>query len=260
MIIRVNKKDQPYVLVSKELINDKSLSLKAKGIMVYLLSKPDGWHVRIGDLINQNTDGEKAVRSGVKELKEAGYMVPVIERDPETQRVLKYDYEVREKPLAGNGKVDKPLAGKRKVGKRKVGNRQVNNKGLLLINESSKEKGEVNNNNKSIKETRQKDIIITVQIKHKRKFNKIQQEIINLGWAGSLDEIIEFHNTDPDFVRGWVERIAQIQKEKGGSWAGLLRKSLRSGNAVPTQEEIENQQRKGYLDDPYSEFIVVDTV
>jgi len=252
MIIRVNKKDQPYVLISKELINDKSLSYKAKGIMGYLLSKPDGWHVRIGDLINQSTDGEKSVRSGVKELKTIGYMIPAIERDPTTGRVLKYDYEVREKPLAQNGKVASPLAQKRKVGKRQVGNRHVNNKGLKQVNDLSKENKEGNNNNKYVKP---KDIIITVPIKHKRKFNKIKNTIIKIGWAGPLDEVVEFHNADPNFVRGWVERVEQIHKDQGGNWAGLLRSSLRSGNKVPTQAEIEIQQRKGYLDDPYAEYV-----
>jgi len=253
MIIRVNKKDQPYVLISKELINDKRLSYKARGIVSYLLSKPNGWHVRIGDLINQSDkDGEKSVRSGVQELKAIGYMVPVIDRDPETQRVLKYDYDVREKPLAQNGKVGKPLAQKGKVGKGKVGNRQVNNKGLKVINDLSKDKIDVNNNNKSIKP---KDIIITVPIKDKRKFNKLKIRIIKIGWVGSLDEIIEFHNNDPKFVEGWVKRIESIQTKEGGSWAGLLRKSLRSGIKPPSISEIEKNQRKDYLSDEYAEFI-----
>ena len=113
MIIRVKKKDEPYVLIRKYFINDKSLSLKAKGIMTYLLSKPDGWHVQVTDLVNQNADGEKAIRSGIKELKDAGYMVPVVNRD-ETGKIIKYDYDVHEEPLAGFGKwiIHLPVFGK----------------------------------------------------------------------------------------------------------------------------------------------------
>jgi len=253
MIIRVKKKDEPYVLIRKYFINDKSLSLKAKGIMTYLLSKPDGWHVQVTDLVNQNADGEKAIRSGIKELKDAGYMVPVVNRD-ETGKIIKYDYDVHEEPLAGFRQVDNPLAGFRQVGKRQVENRHVNKELLKKNNELSNVKLKMNNNNN--RETKKKDII-NIPIKHKRKFNKIKNSIMEIGWVGPLDEIINFHNNDPDFVHGWVERIIEINKKNPGNWAGLLRKSLRSGERVPTREEMEKNDRTKYINDKYAEYIEV---
>ena len=254
MIIRVKKKDEPYVLIRKYFINDKSLSLKAKGIMTYLLSKPDGWHVQVKDLINQNADGEKAIRSGIKELKDAGYMVPVVERD-ESGRVIKYDYDVHEEPVTENRKVVKPLAGFRQVDKRQVENRHVNKELLKQDNELSNVKSKKINNNNNNGGATKKDIIITVPIKHKRKFNKIKNSIMEIGWVGPLDEIVEYHNNDPDYVSGWVDRIVKVNEKNPGNWAGLLRKSLRSGERIPTRAEMETDKRKGYLEDEYAEFI-----
>jgi len=259
MIIRIKKKDEPYVVLRKHFINDKKLSCKAKGIMTYLLSKPDGWHVQVGDIVNNCADGEKAIRSGIRELKEHKYMVPTIDRDPATGKILKYDYDVHELPVAQNRQMvtesKSPLAGLRQVGKRQVENRHVNKELLKQNNKLSKYKGEDNNNNKSIKQGNPKNIIITTPIKHKRKFNKIKNTIMEIGWVGPLDEIVQLHNNDPDYVHGWVQRIEEINNKTPGNWAGLLRKSLRSGERVPTREEIEARNRRAYLEDPYSEYV-----
>ena len=85
-IFRVSKnKDNPYVMLDKRPINRADLSWKAKGIWAYLMSKPDDWTVIIEDIINHSTDGAKAVRSGIQELREAGYIHHVQARDGEGQ-------------------------------------------------------------------------------------------------------------------------------------------------------------------------------
>jgi hypothetical protein len=75
-IIRKDRnKENPYAQIYKGLINDKKLSFKARGIASYILSKPDDWIVIISDLVNNSDgDGEKAVRSGLKELIDNRYM------------------------------------------------------------------------------------------------------------------------------------------------------------------------------------------
>lgn len=254
MIIRINKKDDPYVRLDKYFINDDRLSLKAVGIMTHLLSKPDGWHVRPAEIANSHPDGITGVRTGIKELKDCGYMKPIVTRDPKTGKILKWDYDVYERPLNENLNVAIQESGFQQVGFQQVGNRTHNNKGLLLMDDLTKNNG--NHNNNSIKKNSNKKTIITVPIKHKRKFNKIKQDILNLGWVGSLDEIIKFHNQDPEFVRGWVERISNINIDNP---AGLLRKSLRLGEHVPTKDEVKSRRKK-YLDDPLSEFIEKESV
>lgn len=74
-VIRVVKnKDNPYVMLNKVFLSDDSISWKAKGILAYMLSKPDDWKLRVKDLIKQSTDGTDSVYSGLKELRSNGYM------------------------------------------------------------------------------------------------------------------------------------------------------------------------------------------
>lgn len=74
-IFRVMKnKDNPYVMVDRRPIDNPRLSYKAKGILTYLLSRPDGWEVNVPDLVNHGIDGPAAIRTGLKELRAAGHI------------------------------------------------------------------------------------------------------------------------------------------------------------------------------------------
>jgi len=70
----VKSSENPYVMIDRRPIDNPALSYKAKGILTYLMSRPDGWEVSVADLINHATDGEDSVRSGLKELRVAGHM------------------------------------------------------------------------------------------------------------------------------------------------------------------------------------------
>lgn len=73
-IVRVEKTEK-YSVIANKPINDKSLSWGARGLLAYLLSKPNDWQVRMTDLENQSPAGNHATRTIVKELEKAGYMV-----------------------------------------------------------------------------------------------------------------------------------------------------------------------------------------
>ncbi len=72
-VIRVRKRPSNFVMMDKSFLEDTRLSYKAKGILAYLLSKPDNWKVIIGNLVNFSTDGKASVYAGLKELKDCGY-------------------------------------------------------------------------------------------------------------------------------------------------------------------------------------------
>lgn len=74
MIIRVEHKDG-YTVVRNKTIRDRRLSYKARGLLVYLLSLPDDATVDRAKLAAASRDGERSVRSGLRELAEAGYIV-----------------------------------------------------------------------------------------------------------------------------------------------------------------------------------------
>jgi hypothetical protein len=64
-----------YTCINNTIATDKRLSWKAKGIFLYAFSRPDDWQFHIDDLINQSIDGRDAVRAGIRELVDAGYLV-----------------------------------------------------------------------------------------------------------------------------------------------------------------------------------------
>lgn len=60
--------------MKKEIFEDKRISWAAKGIMSYLLSKPENWVLHIYDLQYKNSRGIKSLKTAVKELASHGYI------------------------------------------------------------------------------------------------------------------------------------------------------------------------------------------
>ena len=68
--------------ICNDVLRNKSLSLKARGLLCYLLSLPDEWNVNLAHLETiSDKDGRTSVISGMRELKQGGYLVRSIERD-----------------------------------------------------------------------------------------------------------------------------------------------------------------------------------
>ena len=62
-----------YTCIPNAMLNDDNLSWKAKGILCYLLSKPDDWKPQVTDLTNHGSNGNGSVSSGLLELRQRGY-------------------------------------------------------------------------------------------------------------------------------------------------------------------------------------------
>ena len=104
-VYRTVKLENPFVQIDKDLVNDPTISAKAKGIMLYLLSKPEGWKVYQSDIVNHMSDGKTSISNGIKELLDAGY----IERNRahnEDGTFAGYEYTVYERKDLKS--VDKP--------------------------------------------------------------------------------------------------------------------------------------------------------
>lgn len=103
MIIRVAKRRR-FAVVDRTAINDSRLSFKAKGLLVYLLDKPDDWRIDRDELAKDTVgpDGITAIRSAISELIKAGYFVSTKHRLPNgqfhTESVLYESPPVAERP------------------------------------------------------------------------------------------------------------------------------------------------------------------
>ena len=69
----VHNPNNPYVIVDKRIFEKPYMSWKAKGLLVYLLSRPDDWTVRLGDLAKRSTDKMHASRQALRELLLVGH-------------------------------------------------------------------------------------------------------------------------------------------------------------------------------------------
>lgn len=97
-IIRVQKdKDNPYVVVNKIFLNENRLSLKAKGLLAYLLSLPDNWKIYIKELEKHHKDGRESISTAINELIKYKYMHRI--RVREKGQFKGYCYKVYEKPV-----------------------------------------------------------------------------------------------------------------------------------------------------------------
>jgi len=114
------KRNTNFTTVSNDIPNNPNLSWKAKGLLLYLLSRPDDWSVYISQLSKVGTDGKDSTSSGVKELIKEGYIMRTAERD-EKGKFKGYNYLVSDEPeyltessLSVNGLPEngKPVYGK----------------------------------------------------------------------------------------------------------------------------------------------------
>lgn len=97
-ILRIKKHDKNFVVLDKTFIEDERLSWKAKGILAYLLSRPDRWDVRPEELAKHSKDGITVVYSALKELTQYGYYKKIPIRD-ENARILCWESTVSEIPM-----------------------------------------------------------------------------------------------------------------------------------------------------------------
>ena len=93
---RVNK-NVNYTVMSNHHLQDKRLSLKAKGLLSYMLSLPDDWDYSLKGLTIGCKDGLDSVRTAVLELEEHGYVRRQKVRNARGQ-IIDYDYQVYESP------------------------------------------------------------------------------------------------------------------------------------------------------------------
>lgn len=94
---RVNK-NVNYTVMSNHHLQDKKLSLKAKGLLSYMLSLPDDWDYSLKGLTISCKDGLDSVRTAVLELEEHGYVRRQKVRNARGQ-IVDYDYQVYESPI-----------------------------------------------------------------------------------------------------------------------------------------------------------------
>ena len=133
-IIRVQH-TKDYTVMANFHLRDRNLSLKAKGVMSFMLSLPDTWDFSMEGLAICSKDGVDSVRSALKELEDSGYLVRSRARD-EKGKVGKaiddlYEKPALEKPILENPIQEKPILDKPILEKQaQINTKELNTKKL----------------------------------------------------------------------------------------------------------------------------------
>lgn len=97
---RVNKSGKaapPFTRILNDPLQDERLSFKARGLLAYMLSKPDNFRFYIDELVRHTTEGKDSIRAGMKELEQLGY----IHRYPvknERGKIMSWELDIYESP------------------------------------------------------------------------------------------------------------------------------------------------------------------
>ena len=85
----VSEEDEYYKTINLYSILDKNLSWKAKGLHVYIMTRPKDWKIWIKDLVNQSPGGGTIIYSGLKELAKYKYLYNISVRD-EKKKIIEW--------------------------------------------------------------------------------------------------------------------------------------------------------------------------
>ena len=114
-VFRVER-NKGYTVMSNYHLRDKSLSLKAKGLLSQILSLPEDWDYTLSGLCYINRESKDAIRTAGNELERAGY----IERHQTTDESGKFssnEYIIHEQPVSLPSSLDKPSSENPTTGK-----------------------------------------------------------------------------------------------------------------------------------------------
>jgi hypothetical protein len=79
-IIRINKTEN-YSIIHNECLKDSTISWRAKGLYAYMMTLPNGWNIRRGEIFNHAIEGKDAANKAFNELIQKGYIKKVFIRE-----------------------------------------------------------------------------------------------------------------------------------------------------------------------------------
>lgn len=124
MVFKIEK-NKNYTIMSNYHLRDKNLSLKAKGLLSFMLSLPENWDYSLSGLIAVCKEQESSIKSTLRELKNNGYLV--IEKVRGEKGYFEYNYLIYELPIELEKSKDNPEGENPPVDNPEVGNRvQIN--------------------------------------------------------------------------------------------------------------------------------------
>jgi hypothetical protein len=113
-IIRSARKERDFAILANSVLQDSRLSMRALGLLVRLLSRPDNWETNSEVLAREFNCGREQMRAVLGELRDSGYMQLVKSQDAKGHWSSRW--MVLEEPEMHNPKSGQPETGNRVLG------------------------------------------------------------------------------------------------------------------------------------------------
>lgn len=212
-ILRINKTTN-YTVMSNYHLRDSNLTLKAKGLLSYMLSCEDDWQFSIKGLVTIHRENETAIKSALKELQDNGYLIVNKHYPNEECGRIEYEYIIYETP-------NSEIQG--------VENLWVENQTLRSTNKRN---------------TKTNTKVLVENSETKPKKLNLYDKCVN-----AIDEYIGDNNLRDSLVRYLEFRLSVKDKPLYVSqWKALLRKLLTMDNSIDNLIKIVNQSlENGWL-------------
>jgi len=106
MIVKFKKVAGDFITIERFPIDkDTQLSFKAKGILTYLMGRPETWKPNMKEIAQHAKDGEGAIKRGIYELQKAGYVIIQRLKDKDTGKMRGWQWTVYDIPHGKRPKV-----------------------------------------------------------------------------------------------------------------------------------------------------------
>ena len=236
-VFRVEK-TKDYTVMSNYHLKDKTITLKAKGLLSQMLSLPESWNYTLEGLAQLNKEKIDAIRAAVKELETAGYIERSRERDSKG-RLGDTIYTIFEQPkpptlenpTLGNPTLENPTLDNPTLGKPTQGNPMQLNTNTSNTNLSSTE-----SINPSLPPLRGSIRSEAMSIQRMDTYRDIIRD--NIGYDRLMDDS-RYNDTLPEIVELITDTICGSRKSIRIAGAEYPIEAVRSRLLQLNQEHIE---------------------
>ena len=221
-IIRQKRKER-FSIVDNKVIKDERLSFKARGLLIYMLSKPDDWKFYTEELAKRsNKDGISAIKTALNEIEDAGYLTRK-QGHKKNGQFTSQDWILTD-TSTNLPQVEKPLADKAPAGKALADNRTLPNTDF---------KPNTDHTNKNDDDQPVEDA-----------FNLAQLAGINVNSGLNLPVFTDYINRlGNELVCYAIRRTNDVAQHPSWSYLKTVLKSLED-NHVKTVEQAEKLSKK----------------
>lgn len=137
MIMKFKKAPGHFIILDKDMVdNDISISYKAKGILAYLMGRPETWQPNLEEIAKHANDKIGSIKSGIQELKQAGYVQITRIRDDKSKKWIGWEWYVDDS--YPRPKVENQLTDEKPKVKNKLSDETSSNKAKPTKTESQK--------------------------------------------------------------------------------------------------------------------------